>query len=564
MPDMKEVILSNDYWNFIFPIGNTPEDALQDFNLYPQILNRYFTVLHWDRGNISSNTFREYLFNYLPKVYTLMDITSLGKSGVLQVRSSPGLGLTGRNVLMGFIDTGIDYAHPAFRDSSGNTRIEYIWDQSIQTGTPPAGYFYGSEYTKEEIQEALRSSDPYEIVPSRDMDGHGTYMAGAAAGSTDEQNDFEGVAPQSRLVIVKLKQAKPYLLDFYQLNGSVPMFQEDDIMLAISYLLHIAQELRMPLVICLGLGSNQGAHIGDGPLAYTLDNFKTYQGICVVTAGGNEANRAHHFSGHIQGSADFQEVEIQVPGDSPGFTMEFWGQPPSIFSVGVVSPLGEVVERIPARFSQSQEISFILENTSLFIYYGLVALESGGEVIFFQFRNPTEGIWRIRVYCNNYTSSYFHMWLPITGMVSPDITFLHPSPYQTIVSPGNTVSIITTAAYQVTNDSLYIHSSRGFTPINDIKPEITAPGVDITVPRLRGGYTSATGSSIAAAFTAGCAALMVEWGMAQTPKRYFNTSEVKAYLIRGARRSPSRTYPNREWGFGILDIFQVFSIFLSP
>ena len=156
------------------------------------------------------------------------------------------------------------------------------------------------------------------------------------------------------------------------------------------------------------------------------------------------------------------------------------------------------------------------------------------------------------------------MWLPVNGMVKPDITFLNPNPFQTIVSPGNTVPIITTAAYQAANDSLYIHSSRGFTPIQDIKPEITAPGVDLTVPKLRGGYTTATGSSIAAAFTAGCAALLMQWGLARRPARYFNSSELKAYFIRGARRNPALTYPNREWGFGILDIYQVFSIFLSP
>lgn len=564
MPDMKEVILSNDYWNFIFPNGNTPKDILEDGSLYPQILNRYFTVLHWKRDNISEYMFKEYLFNYLPKVYTLMDITSLAKSGVLQVRSSPGLGLTGQNVLLGFLDTGIDYTHPAFQDSSGSTRIDYIWDQSIQTGTPPEGYYYGSEYTREQIQEALRSSDPYQIVPSRDTDGHGTYMAGTAAGSIDDKNDFQGVAPRSRLAIVKLKEAKQYLLDFYQFNGSSPMFQEDDILLALSYLISISLKLEMPLVICMALGTNQGAHIGDGPLAYTLDALKTSPGICVVTAGGNEANRAHHYSGKIQDPSSYQEVEIQVPADSPGFSMEFWGHPPDIYSVGLVSPLGEVVERIPARFSQNQEISFILENTSLFIAYGLVAAESGGEVIFFRFLSPTEGIWRIRVYCSNYTSGYFHMWLPVNGMVKPDITFLNPNPFQTIVSPGNTVPIITTAAYQAANDSLYIHSSRGFTPIQDIKPEITAPGVDLTVPRLRGGYTTATGSSIAAAFTAGCAALLMQWGLSRTPARYFNSSELKAYFIRGARRNPALTYPNREWGFGILDIYQVFSIFLSP
>ena len=165
-------------------------------------------------------------------------------------------------------------------------------------------------------------------------------MAGTAAGSIDDKNDFQGVAPRSRLAVVKLKEAKQYLLDFYQFNGTSPMFQEDDILLAISYLISISIKLEMPLVICMALGTNQGAHIGDGPLAYTLDALKTSPGICVVTAGGNEANRAHHYSGKIQDPASYQEVEIQVPSDSPGFSMEFWGHPPDIYSVGLVSPLG--------------------------------------------------------------------------------------------------------------------------------------------------------------------------------------------------------------------------------
>ncbi len=564
MPDMRDVILSDDYWDLILPVRNTPESMLENTNLYPQIINNGFVQIFWNRKTPLDDYFQETLYSVLPNVYTLEDTTSVAKSGVIQVQSNPALGLTGRNILMGFLDTGIDYTHPAFQDSFGNTRIETIWDQTIQTGTPPKNLYYGSEYTKEQIQEALDSPDPYQIVPSRDTDGHGTSLAGVAAGSIDEKSDFQGVAPQAQLAVVKLKEAKPHLLDYYQFNGDSPMFQENDILMAIRFLIETANKLSMPLVTCICLGTNQGSHTGDGALPSTLERLKAYQGITVVVAGGNEAGRAHHCSGKIPGPNSFQEVEIQVPANSPGFSMDFWGHPPELYTVGVVSPLGEVVERIPARFYQDQEISFILENTTLFISYGLVEVESGGQVIFFRFRQPTEGIWRIRVYCSNYATGMFHIWLPANGMVNPDITFLNPDPFTTIVSPGNVMPIVTTAAYQAPSDALYNYSSRGFTPLNTVKPDITAPGVDLTVPRPGGGYGTATGSSIAGAFTAGCAALIAQWGLTRTPDRYFSSNEIKAFLIRGAVRNPALTYPNREWGYGIINIYQVFTVFLSP
>lgn len=564
MPDLKDVILSNDYWDLIFPTWNTPDEMLERENLYPQIINRNFTQIFWNRNEPLDLSFREILFSFLPNIYALEDTASVAKSGVLQVQSTPALGLTGRNILIGFLDTGIAYDHPAFQDTFGNTRIECIWDQTIQTGSPPQGFSYGSEYSKEQIQEAINSPDPYEIVPSRDTDGHGTSLAGVAAGSIDEKNDFQGVAPDSRLLVVKLKEAKPHLLEYYQLNGNSPMYQENDIMMAIRYLKETAERLAMPLVICICLGTNQGPHSGEGPLSNTLDSMKVLPGISIVIAGGNEAGRAHHFSGKVSTPNSFQEVEVQVPANSPGFTMEFWGHPPDLYTVGVVSPLGEVVDRIPARFFQNQEIFFLLEDTSLLISYGLVDTDSGGQVIFFRFRQPTEGIWRIRVYSNSSSSDFFHMWLPAEGMVDPDIIFLNPDPFTTIVSPGNTPPVITTAAYQAPNDSLYPYSSRGFTPIHIVKPDITAPGVNLTVPRPSGGYGTATGSSIAAAFTAGCAALIAQWGISRNPKRYFNTNQIKSYFIRGAVQNPSLTYPNREWGYGILNVYRVFSVFLSP
>lgn len=101
------------------------------------------------------------------------DIQPLVKSGITLIQREP-LSLTGRDVVLGFVDTGIDYRNPVFRRADGSTRILAIWDQSVQTGTPPDGYFYGSEYTREQINEALQAEDPLELVPSVDEIGHGT------------------------------------------------------------------------------------------------------------------------------------------------------------------------------------------------------------------------------------------------------------------------------------------------------------------------------------------------------------------------------------------------------
>ena len=165
-----------------------------------------------------------------------MDQTALEVSGILKMQNQPVLALKGRGVLIGFIDTGIDYTNPAFRYSDGSSRIVRIWDQTIQDGTPPVGILYGADYTREQINAALLSENPYDLVPSRDMNGHGTFLAGVACGSESENGDFIGAAPQSEIIMVKLKEAKQYLRDFFFVKDGVPAYQENDIMMAVSYL----------------------------------------------------------------------------------------------------------------------------------------------------------------------------------------------------------------------------------------------------------------------------------------------------------------------------------------
>jgi len=107
---------------------------------------------------------------------------ALNAAGITAVQNYPGLELKGQEMLIGFLDTGIDYPNAVFQGLDGSTRILGIWDQTIQDGNPPEGFCYGSAYTREDINKALRQEDPFSFVPTRDEDGHGTFTASVAAG----------------------------------------------------------------------------------------------------------------------------------------------------------------------------------------------------------------------------------------------------------------------------------------------------------------------------------------------------------------------------------------------
>ena len=564
MPSIREMILSEEYADVIVPYF--PCFLNQYREQGAQVFNEYYGMIHYPLSERSFAAFFEEGFFYatVPKLYTLLDTVNLDAAGITQVQNQPVLRLTGQDIILGFIDTGIDYTHPAFRRSDGSSRIYGLWDQTVQTGTPPYDLEYGSVYTRQEINQALALEDPYSLVPSQDEIGHGTALAGIAAGTALPENDFAGAAPQAMIAAVKLKPAKEYLKSLFYVTGDAPAYQMTDIMAGIRYLIRLSEELLKPLVICLGLGTSQGAHSGDSPLDSMLSVTNQFRGIIGVSAAGNEAGRAHHYYGTALNSTEYNAVEILVKEGTRGFCAELWGQPPEVYAVGFESPLGEVVQKIPPRLSYSENISFILENTKIFVSSEIIQTVSGSQLIFIRFTDPTPGSWKIRVYTENYNSGSYHIWLPITGFSNPDVTFLEPNPDTTITSPGTSLSVITTAAYNAYNNSLYLNSSRGYTRTGQIKPDIAAPGVNVFAPAPRQRYTTITGTSAAAAITAGASALVMEWGMNRTPSRIFNSEEMKSLFIRGAQRRGDNLYPNREWGYGLLDVYQVFVSLSSP
>ena len=572
----KEKILSEDYMDlinyFILPEGI----VLGNDDVFCYIpINERFLSIYYSRAMLPPLKVSSYFYRYIPRLYGLMDLfvpealdrnfdpQPLIRSGISFVQKEP-LNLTGRNVVLGFADTGIDYRNPVFRREDGSTRILAIWDQSVQTGTPPDGLIYGSEYTREQINEALRLDNPLELVPVTDDIGHGTAMASAAAGSALNGGiDFLGAAPDADIVVVKLKQAKQFLRDYYMTPPGVPAYGTNDIMLAVKYLSSFCIPFQRPAVICLGVGSSFGDHTGNSALSQYISTVGTQINQVVVVAGGNEGNSAHHFSGHIDGTGSVN-VEIRVSEGTRGFLLETWGSVPDFFSISVRSPGGEVIPPVSGRLGQSLEYTFVYEKTRIRLDYQPVEAETGKEVAVLRFENPTQGIWTVIVIREGGNGSgNFNMWLPIRQFIDGTAEFLQPNPETTLTSPSFAQPPMAVTAYNSRNNSFYYNSGQGFGANGEIKPDLSAPGVDISVAtgtiQGRTVVGTGTGTSLAAALTAGAAAQFMQWAVVEYNSPYAGGISTRNYFLRGAARDAAYTYPSRQWGMGRLDMEGVFN-----
>ncbi len=553
-------IVSEDYADLLINYAGDQNALAQFTDATVHIIDFFNAVVHVPVSQITNNTIVQLGYSVMPSLFGLISQESLEASGIIRLRNIPNLDLLGSGVLIGFLDTGIDYTNPIFKNADNTTRIVSIWDQTIVSDQYPPSANYGTVYSREQINEALRSETPFEIVPSRDEIGHGTMIAGIAAGNAVPENQFVGVAPGAELVVVKLKQAKQYLRDFFIIPPGVPCYQENDILFALDYIFRVAIELNRPLALCVALGTSQGAHDGRGTLSSFLSLQAEDVGNGIVVAAGNEGNARRHYYGTINPAVGYDVVELSVGRGELGFSMELWGDSPGVFSLDIQSPSGEYVPRIVPRLDESREISFIFEQTIIIIDYQIVESQSGDQLILLRFRNPAPGIWKFNVYGRGDIQVGFHIWLPMQGFISDNTFFVRSDPYTTILSLGNAVSVLTVTAYNTEDDSLYLNASRGFTRVGDIKPEIAAPGVNVTSPTLDQGFSDATGTSVSAAHTAGVAALLLEWGIVRGNQVSMSTVEMKVFLIRGARRELQIPYPNRDWGYGILDVYNVFDI----
>lgn len=564
----REQALSNDYMELLLDYIPT-QDTLTDLDTCVEIIDEQFAVLYLPRQGRPPLNVSDYVYNSIPKLYGLREETgvasgevfdplSLIRTGIVETQREP-LSLTGQGVILGFVDTGIRYEQDVFRREDGSSRIMAIWDQTIQDGTPPEGFSYGTEYTREQINEALASDNPRMLVPSTDETGHGTAVASVAAGSRlGDGNVFAGAAPDADIVMVKCREGKQYLRDYYFIPEEAAAYSDVDIGMAVKYLAGLAQVGRRPVVICIGMGTNWGDHAGNSVLARYLSRVAGKRNCVVVIAAGDEGNAAHHYNAFFEMTtpAIRESAEIRVDGQEKGFLMEMWGSVPNVLSVAIRSPGGERISDIDLLSRGTRNYSFIYERTEITVDHVPVEQGSGEELVVFRFQNPTPGVWRFdMVSAGSADYGTINMWLPIRQFLEADTYFLRPSPYITITEPASAESAITPSTYNDRNNSFYVDSGRGFLRDGDIKPDFVAPGVGVSTILGR-----QTGSAISAAITAGAAAQFMQWAVIEGNDVLAQSVEVKAYFVRGAVRTAETFYPNRSWGYGILDIARTFEI----
>lgn len=557
--EVGDRIFNNEYADLLVAYSGDVSIFDQFADATVQIIDGFFAVVRVPLGQINQETIVQYGYSIFPSVFGIVSDSSIEASGINKIRNIPNLNLRGKGVLIGILDTGIDYTNPIFRNADNTTKIVAIWDQTITSSDYSSNTYYGTEYTREQINEALLNENPYNIVPSRDENGHGTMLAGIAAGNEVPEKGFYGVAPDAELVIVKLKPAKQYIRDFWLIPSDAIAFQENDILFAMEYLEQVAIRLNRPMAICIAIGTSQGAHDERGSLTSNISTRAENINFGIVIAAGNEGNSRKHYSGRIDPNIGYDTVELNVGIANSNFTMEVWGNSPGLFAIDMLSPSGEYVPTILPRIQEHRKISFIFERTIIDIYFEIVESQSGDQLILLRFTNMSFGIWKFRIYGKSDLDLKFNIWLPMQGFIADNIYFIKSDPYMTILSLGNGTEPITVTAYDPQNNSLYLNSSKGYTRTGVIKPEIAAPGVNIMSPSINQDFIEVTGTSPAAAHTTGVVAMILEWAIVRGNLPSFNTTDIKVLMIRGAKRSSNINYPNREWGYGELDIYEIYN-----
>ena len=565
-------VASEDFADFIAPYFTTPEEFIRSQGTdCIDFVNSTLAVVYVPLSTVTPSTYTSYTYSAVPKLYSLLDVTSMDAAGITAAGELPVLNNQGAGVIVGFVDTGINYTDSLFRNVDGSTRIIGIWDQTNnsdnsnnienETAKPISAFsaLYGTQYTAEEINLALNSDNPASIVPTRDENGHGTFLASIAAGNRDERAGFSGAAPQASIAMVKLKPAKQYLRDFYLIQDGAEAYQENDIMMGVSYLYFLARKYSMPLVVCIPLGTNIGSHMGMSRLGQYLNQVSLSNGSAVITAAGNETGARHHFRAVMDADTDEVTAELRVGEREAGFSMELWAENMGVYTVGFISPTGEVAREISVPLRGENTVSFLLEQTQITVYTQIADVSAGSQFIFMRFENPMSGIWRILIRNSLDIRETFHIWLPVRGFISDETYFLRPDPDTIITDPGNARYPITVTAYDHTKNSIYIHASRGYSLSGRIKPDLAAPGVNILGASVSGRrLTRMSGTSVSAAHLAGAAAILLNWGVLNANYPYLNTPVLKSIFVRGAQRNPALTYPNREFGYGTLNLYEAF------
>lgn len=459
--------------------------------------------------------------------------TGTGGAGA-GVISSLESGLTGKGVLVAVIDSGIDYFHPDFRNPDGTTRIGLLADQDRDR-----------IYTREEINTALETgsrTSALALVPSTDPSGHGTAVAAIAAGNGREGNGvYRGVAYESELMVVKLGTP---------LTDSFP--RTTQLMKALDLVVRRAQDMNRPLAVNISFGNTYGSHDGTSLLETFINDMSGIGRNVIVAGTGNEGTGAGHRAGSLVMGQE-ENAQLSIAPYETGMGVQLWKSYVDQFSIRLVTPSGEIIGPIDSRLGP-QTLRY--GGTQILIYYGKPSPFSRAQEVYFDFLPVRDyldsGIWTFRLTPERIVTGRYDMWLPSRGILNPSTRFLRPVPETTLTIPSTASNVISVGAYDDSYRAYADFSGRGFTrQTGQVKPDLAAPGVDIVTARRGGGYEAVTGTSFAAPFVTGSAALLMQWGILQGNDPFLYGEKVKAYFTRGARHLPGYdVWPNERLGYG--------------
>ena len=501
--------------------------------------------------------------NINPPVFTLTDISPIEASGAPLFTNNPYLRLDGTGVLIGIIDTGIDYLNEEFMLEDDTTRIERIWDQTIQGTEEVEGMRLGVEYNKEQINEAIKlfknGGDPYSIVASKDDVGHGTMTAGIIGGR-GRNPELMGAAPNCKFAVVKLRELSKIEQEFSgAYKDGVNKYGYIDLLLAFRYLNRTALQLDMPIIVYMPLGTNTGAHDGNSYIEQYFESQSGRRGFVPVVGTGNQGDTQTHAEGKINNTGDMVNVEVKVGKNQKSMNFQFYFLKPDRASIGIVSPSGEVLERVDTKLKSIKDYKFIYEGTTVCIHYLLPDSITGNEIIIVKLRNLKEGTWNFRLYGDYIVDGRYWTWLPQRELLDQDTRFLSSVQTTTLSVPSTGKNIIVSGYYNQSQNTIMVESGRGYTIDGRVKPDIAAGGFNAIVAKPGGGTTVATGSSVGSSVLAGCCVLIMQWAVINKNDIDINVNKMIYYIIDGAKTRQGDIYPNREWGYGMLDIQGVFN-----
>ena len=510
-----------------------------------EILSSDYAVINIERNSIPL------LYEYteiedieLPKKLFINTGYNLTASCISSVQNREGL--SGNGVIIAVIDSGIDYTHIDFRNEDGSTRILFLWDQTI-AGNAPSGFNEGTEYSEADINAALSEPEPFDILPSKDISGHGTAVAGIAAGNgRSSYGENTGVAPEASIIAVKVGR-----------EDSESFALTTELMRAVKYVIDKAQELEMPVAINLSFGMNNGSHRGDSLFEEFLGDMADEWKTSVIVPTGNEGSAGHHYSGKIS-SNQIKEIEFFSASGIESFYISLWKNFADSFGVELIFPDGYSSGVIN---TESRLKTVRNDNAVLTVIYGQPSRYSAGQEIYFDVRTEKgtikPGLWRLRIISSNVVDGKIDMWLPTLEEVGAKTYFTEPSISDTITLPATAEKVVRVSGYNDRLGSIAGFSGTGSRE-NNIFPDVAAPAVNIISARSGGGYDSFTGTSFAAPFVTGSAALMMEWGIVNKNSPFLYGERIRAFLRLGASRAQGISYPNITFGYGRLCLSETF------